>query len=40
MKASLSAAGVALSNDVPLPGYDRISLSDPFGNRIELLQKL
>jgi hypothetical protein len=26
--------------DEPLPGYDRIFVYDPFGNRIELMEKL
>lgn len=33
------ATGCELQHDVPLPGYDRIHLFDPFGNRIELMQK-
>jgi catechol 2,3-dioxygenase-like lactoylglutathione lyase family enzyme len=32
------AAGVAVVTDEPLPGYDRAYVSDPFGNRIELLE--
>lgn len=32
--------GVAVTFDVPLPGYDRAHVVDPFGNRIELLQRL
>jgi catechol 2,3-dioxygenase-like lactoylglutathione lyase family enzyme len=34
------AAGVEVKLDKPLPGYDRIFVSDPFGNRIELLERL
>ena len=34
----LQAAGVTVVNDEPLEGYDRIYVSDPFGNRIELLE--
>ncbi len=33
-----AGAGYAVSRDEPLPGYDRIYVADPFGNRIELLQ--
>jgi catechol 2,3-dioxygenase-like lactoylglutathione lyase family enzyme len=33
------ARGFAVSTDEPLPGYDRVYVSDPFGNRLELLQK-
>lgn len=31
-------AGVAVTTDEPLPGFDRAYVADPFGNRIELLQ--
>jgi catechol 2,3-dioxygenase-like lactoylglutathione lyase family enzyme len=34
----LSAAGVPIVDDQPLPGYFRIYVSDPFGNRIELME--
>ena len=30
---------VAIVNDEPLEGYNRIYISDPFGNRIELLER-
>lgn len=33
------AAGVAPVEDVPLPGYMRVHIHDPFGNRIELMQR-
>jgi catechol 2,3-dioxygenase-like lactoylglutathione lyase family enzyme len=33
------AAGVTVKRDVPLEGYDRIHVFDPFGNRIELMQR-
>lgn len=35
-----AAAGVEITRDQPLPGYDRAYVTDPFGNRIELLEKL
>ena len=38
--ARLRAAGVDLVDDEPLPGYDRVYASDPFGNRLELLEPL
>jgi catechol 2,3-dioxygenase-like lactoylglutathione lyase family enzyme len=31
-------AGIAVVHDEPLPGYDRVYVADPFGNRIELLE--
>ena len=34
----LQAAGVAVVTDEPLEGYHRIYVSDPFGNRIELME--
>jgi catechol 2,3-dioxygenase-like lactoylglutathione lyase family enzyme len=34
----LRAAGYVLKEDEPLPGYDRIFVDDPFGNRVELME--
>ena len=36
----LDEAGVEVVRDEPLPGYDRVYVADPFGNRIELLEPL
>jgi len=36
----IAAAGFLIREDEPLEGYDRIFTEDPFGNRIELMQKL
>ncbi|HYN33260.1 MAG TPA: VOC family protein [Ilumatobacteraceae bacterium] len=38
MARAVSAAGFAVKDDEPLDGYDRVYVSDPFGNRIELMQ--
>lgn len=38
--SACSAAGVAVTRDQPLEGYDRVYVDDPFGNRLELLQRL
>jgi catechol 2,3-dioxygenase-like lactoylglutathione lyase family enzyme len=38
--ASLERAGVAARQDEPLPGYARVYVDDPFGNRIELMEKV
>ena len=38
LTAKLGAAGVAANRDEPLEGFDRVYVSDPFGNRIELMQ--
>ena len=37
LRDRLSAAGMPILLDEPLPGYDRFYTSDPFGNRIEIL---
>ena len=34
----LRAAGVAVVDDEPMPGCDRVYVSDPFGNRLELIE--
>jgi catechol 2,3-dioxygenase-like lactoylglutathione lyase family enzyme len=31
--------GIDIIDDAPLPGYDRVFLSDPFGNRLELMEQ-
>jgi catechol 2,3-dioxygenase-like lactoylglutathione lyase family enzyme len=38
--ARLDAVGVAVARDGELVGYDRVYASDPFGNRIELLERV
>ncbi|MGD6817598.1 VOC family protein [Metabacillus sp. 84] len=37
-KKLLQAAGVRINAEPPIPGRDRFSFADPFGNRIEFLQ--
>ena len=37
--AACNAAGFKVVEDEPLEGYDRLFVSDPFGNRIELLEE-
>jgi catechol 2,3-dioxygenase-like lactoylglutathione lyase family enzyme len=34
----LRDAGHTVTDDQPLPGYDRVYVHDPFGNRLELLE--
>lgn len=34
----LEGADVAVVDDQPLDGYNRVYVSDPFGNRIELME--
>lgn len=36
--SAVAAAGFAVTDDEPLDGYDRVYVTDPFGNRIELMQ--
>ena len=36
--AKLAAAGIEIVEAEPLPGYEHVYISDPFGNRIELLE--
>jgi catechol 2,3-dioxygenase-like lactoylglutathione lyase family enzyme len=38
--ARAHAQGVATREDEPLEGYIRVFMNDPFGNRLEFLQKL
>jgi len=33
-------AGYAVISDEPLEGYHRVYVSDPFGNRIELMEPI
>jgi hypothetical protein len=35
--ATLAAAGYQAVPDISLPGVERASVSDPFGNRVELI---
>ena len=37
--ARCEVAGHPIENAVPLPGFDRVHVYDPFGNRLELMQK-
>ena len=40
LKAAIEAAGFTPKSDEPLPGYERTYVEDPFGNRIELLERV
>ena len=35
----LDEAGIKVIEDDGLPGYDRVYVSDPFGNRLELMEE-
>ena len=39
LKAKLAAAGFTPRDDEPLEGYDRCYVDDPFGNRLELMER-
>jgi catechol 2,3-dioxygenase-like lactoylglutathione lyase family enzyme len=38
-KAKLTALGVEVLEGIPIPGYDRFEFRDPFGNRVEFLER-
>jgi uncharacterized protein involved in copper resistance len=37
--ARLEAAGYPIQQDVQSASYDRVHMNDPFGNRIELMER-
>jgi catechol 2,3-dioxygenase-like lactoylglutathione lyase family enzyme len=39
-RAKLEAHGIQILEGIPIPGYDRFEFRDPFGNRVEFIQKL
>jgi catechol 2,3-dioxygenase-like lactoylglutathione lyase family enzyme len=39
-RAKVSQAGCAISEQPLIPGYDRFQFRDPFGNMIEIMQRL
>jgi catechol 2,3-dioxygenase-like lactoylglutathione lyase family enzyme len=39
LAARLESAGHATAGDAPLDGYERVFVNDPFGNRLELLER-
>lgn len=40
LAARCHAAGHTPTRDEPLEGYDRVYVADPFGNRMELMERL
>ena len=40
LRGELEGAGVRTTDDRPLPGYSRFYANDPFGNRIEFMQRV
>ncbi|MEL6148389.1 MAG: VOC family protein [Chloroflexota bacterium] len=39
-REKLTAAGISVKDNTPYPGYMRIEFRDPFGNRVELIQRV
>lgn len=39
-RIKFKAAGITLKESIPIPGYDRFEIRDPFGNRLEFIQPL
>lgn len=38
-RRELEQSGVSIQEGIPIPDYDRFEFRDPFGNRIELMQR-
>lgn len=38
-RAKLSSAGFEVKDGIPIPGYSRFEFRDPFGNRVEFLER-
>jgi catechol 2,3-dioxygenase-like lactoylglutathione lyase family enzyme/ADP-ribose pyrophosphatase YjhB (NUDIX family) len=38
-KRKLATLGIEVIDGIPLPGHDRIEFRDPFGNRVEFIQR-
>lgn len=39
IRAVITGLGLELKDGIPIPGMDRFECRDPFGNRLELLQR-
>jgi catechol 2,3-dioxygenase-like lactoylglutathione lyase family enzyme len=38
-RSALAAAGIQVLESIPIPGYDRLEFRDPFGNRVEFIER-
>jgi catechol 2,3-dioxygenase-like lactoylglutathione lyase family enzyme len=38
-RATLSARGITVVDGIPIPGCDRFEFRDPFGNRVEFIER-
>lgn len=36
----LAGRGISALDSIPIPGYDRFEFRDPFGNRVEMIQRV
>lgn len=36
----LTRQGYSIESSIPIPGYERFELRDPFGNRVELMERI
>lgn len=39
-RAKLASQQIEVLEAIPIPGYDRFEIRDPFGNRVEMLEQL
>ena len=39
-RTRLEQEGIKILDGIPIPGYDRFEFRDPFGNRVEFLQRI
>lgn len=40
LRRQLEGQGIQIVDSVPIPGYDRFECRDPFGNRVECIQRV
>lgn len=38
-RKKLEEHGISAMDSIPIPGYDRFEFRDPFGNRVEMIQR-
>ena len=38
-KLKIATLGIEIIDSIPLPGHDRFEVRDPFGNRVEFMQR-
>ena len=39
-REKLNQAGIEILDGIPIPGYERFEFRDPFGNRVEFLERI